>query len=468
MGLADGYVATCRREGASWAVRVPAVGRRAPARRLTEAERVAAGLVAAATGKPRDAVAVRLELDVPADLRALVEAATAARREPDHVSPAAVTRRRALARRLVAEDFSIADVAYLLGVSVARAHQLAGRGRPKAAAARATRPPRPRPVTGRAPRPAARPRTAPASGFQHEAFLYHGDDEFLAGTVPFVRDGVELGEPVMVAVVEPRLELLREELGDDARAVEFVDMGRLGANPAKIIPRWRRFVDEHAAGRRPLRGVGEPIWAGRRPAEVVECQLHEALLNVAVDPDLPLWLSCPYDAGALDADVLAEVSRSHHTLVEEGVGYRGSTTYGGLHHVDELFRSGLPEPVVTPDRLGFGGGTDEVRALVVRRAAEAGLTTARAGRLAAAVAQLATNSAVRGGGAGVLRVWLEPEVLTCEVSDHGYVDDPLVGRHGPDDGDDADRAVRVANEVGDLTQVRSTAEGTAVRVLTWL
>jgi prepilin-type processing-associated H-X9-DG protein len=30
-----------------------------------------------------------------------------------------------------------------------------------------------------------------------------------------------------------------------------------------------------------LRGAGEPIWPERRPAELVECQRHESLLNVA-------------------------------------------------------------------------------------------------------------------------------------------------------------------------------------------
>ena len=308
----------------------------------------------------------------------------------------------------------------------------------------------------------------PHSGYQHEAFLHRGDDTFLAGTLPFVRDGVERGQPVLVAVVEPRLRLLREALGG-VTVVEFVDVAKLGGNPARLIPRLRRFVDEHSGEHRPVRGVLEPIWAGRRPEEVAECQLHEALLNVAVDPDTPLWLTCTYDAATLGADVLAAAHRSHPTLVADEAGYRGSTTYGGLHHVDELFRTGLPEPAVTADRLTFGpGALDGVRALVTRRAGEAGLGTARVSRLAAAVAQVATHSVTAGGGTGVLRVWRESGALTCEVSDHGYVDDPLVGRHGTEHDDATDRAVRLANEVADLTQVRSTAEGTVIRLLTWL
>lgn len=73
------------------------------------------------------------------------------------------------------------------------------------------------------------------AGFRHDALLYEEDDEFLAGTVPFVRDGVEAGEPVMV-VVEAKLELMRGELGADAEGVEFLDMREAGRNPARLIP----------------------------------------------------------------------------------------------------------------------------------------------------------------------------------------------------------------------------------------
>ena len=46
---------------------------------------------------------------------------------------------------------------------------------------------------------------------------------------------------------------------------------------------------------------------------MLECQLHEALLNVAVEPQIPFWLLCPYDAERLDDSVLAEAYRSHPT-----------------------------------------------------------------------------------------------------------------------------------------------------------
>ena len=90
------------------------------------------------------------------------------------------------------------------------------------------------------------------------------------------------------------------ELGADAEQVQFADMAEVGRNPARIIPAWSDFVDERADPSRPLRGIGEPIGPDRGPAELVECQRHEMLLNLAFEDTPAFWLMCPYDTDALD------------------------------------------------------------------------------------------------------------------------------------------------------------------------
>ena len=308
----------------------------------------------------------------------------------------------------------------------------------------------------------------PHCSYQHEAFVYRGNEDFLRGTIPFVRDGVALGQPVMVAVTNPRLDKLRNALGADADGVYFVDMAELGRNPARIIPGWRAFLDNHVGTERPVRGIGEPIWAGRRPAEIVECQLHEALLNLAVDPDTPFWLRCPYDVDALDAPVLQEALHSHPAFVD-GDDYRGSTAYGGAHHVGQMFGAELPEPTGATDELTFEGHQlATVRELVCRHAIDAGLGADRASDLTLALAEVATNSVRHGAGSGRLRIWREPDALVCEVTDRGLVDDPLVGRRTPPASDEGGRGVWLANQLCDLVQIRSSGGGTTVRVFTWL
>ena len=121
----------------------------------------------------------------------------------------------------------------------------------------------------------------PVERFRHEALMYANTAEFVAGTVPFIRAGVEADEPVLVVESVEKIEILRAALGKDAGSVLFADMADVGANPARIIPAWKEFVSRHGGGGRRLRGIGEPIWKGRGPAELVESQRHEALLNVA-------------------------------------------------------------------------------------------------------------------------------------------------------------------------------------------
>jgi anti-sigma regulatory factor (Ser/Thr protein kinase) len=308
----------------------------------------------------------------------------------------------------------------------------------------------------------------PHSVYRHEAFLYRGDDDFLAGTVPFVHDGVAAGQPVMVAVIAARGARLREALGADAAQVHFVDMAELGRNPARIIPAWREFVDGHTGSGQPVRGVGEPIWAGRRAAEIVECQLHEALLNMALDPDTPLWLRCPYDIEALDGLVRVEAERSHPMLVEDRA-YVGSTVYGGAHHASQAFDRHLAEPIGPTDDVIFDGvSLGFVRDIVATHGRVAGLAQERSRTLALAVHELATNSVQHGGGGGLLRVWRETDALVCQVSDDGRVADPLIGRQRPPLHQEGGRGVWLANQLCDLVQFRSSDSGTTVRVSTWL
>src|SRR4051794_28455085 len=80
----------------------------------------------------------------------------------------------------------------------------------------------------------------------HPALFYSGEQDYLDGTLPFVRQGLRAGDPVAVAVPGPNLELLREALGQDASTVHMVDMRVEGRNPGRIIPGvLGAFVDAH-------------------------------------------------------------------------------------------------------------------------------------------------------------------------------------------------------------------------------
>jgi anti-sigma regulatory factor (Ser/Thr protein kinase) len=298
--------------------------------------------------------------------------------------------------------------------------------------------------------------------FSHEALFYDCPERFLDGTLPFLRDGLARDEAMLVALPADRIGWLGRELGEDAERVCFADMAELGRNPARIIPAWRDFLDEQGAAGRPFRGIGEPIWAGRTPDELVECQHHESLLNLAFDGG-PAWrLLCPYDTDALPRDVIQEARRSHPSLWENGVG-GSSSSYAApeatLSEGDEL-----PPPPPGAHRLAFTGERlSELRKRVARCAGSAGLEPGRTSDLVLAASEVATNSVLHGGGAGTLSIWREAGALICEVRDRGRITDPLVGRVRPLPDKLRGRGMWLVNQLCDLVQIRTTPGGSTVR-----
>ncbi len=284
--------------------------------------------------------------------------------------------------------------------------------------------------------------------------------------MPFIVEGLGLDEPVLVALIPEHEGWVRDALGTDAKEVGFVDISRLGANPARIIPAWQKFLDASSGRQRPARGVGEPIWPGRRPDELLECQLHEALLNVAIEPESPSWIVCPYDATHLAPEVIEEAYRSHPVILEADT-YSGSASYRGRDHVDSLIAGDLGGLDGTPRATEFDReNVNRLLAYVKLELYVAGLAANQAAELAAAVEGLALSSLRRGATHGDVRIWRLPDAVVCEVADDIEVSDLLWGRRVPSAGNHDD--LWRVNQLCDLVQMRSTPAGTTVRVHTWL
>ena len=262
----------------------------------------------------------------------------------------------------------------------------------------------------------------------------------------------------MVAVTAAHGKRLRDELASAEDEVEFVDMEKIGRNPARIIPVWRDFV---ARTDGPVRGIGEPVWQGRRDAELAECRLHEALLNLAFAGTDGFRLLCPYDASTL-AESVIHGAHCTHPFVNRASSAHYSEPDPGLHGPDD---TPLPSPPPGAAVLGFDRtGLRQVRELVRTEAEAAGLEASRVDDLVVAVNEIATNTACHGGGNGVLRTWQADGGIFCEIRDRGRIDDALVGRHAPREGQLGGWGVWIANQVSDLVQIRSGPAGTTVRL----
>lgn len=303
--------------------------------------------------------------------------------------------------------------------------------------------------------------TAP-DHFVHPALFYRDEREYLAGTVPFVREGLAAGEPVAVAVPGERLRLIEDALGDDAGRVRLLDMRQAGRNPGRIIPGvLRAFADTCPDGQR-VRIIGEPIWAGRSATEYPACVQHEALINAAFR-GRTVTVLCPYDAVGLPGHVLADAHATHPTVIPAGSrGVRDSAAYAPdavvarynepLPLVEDAMTVPFVAESLPPARYA---ATDEGRRL--------GLTGVRLEDLALATAELTTNSVLHGGGAGVLRVWGEDGHVVCEVRDRGRLTDPLAGRRPAGRDQRGGRGLLLVNLIADLVRVHTGDEGTTIR-----
>lgn len=296
--------------------------------------------------------------------------------------------------------------------------------------------------------------------FVHPALFYRDSADYLAGTVPFVQGGLSAGEPVAVAVPGENLDLLREALGEQGAAVQFLDMTEAGRNPGRIIPRiLRGFADAHPSGR--VRIIGEPIWASRTAMEYPACVQHEALINAAFQ-DRPVTILCPYDTTRLDPVVLADARATHPTVIEGGE-ERTSASYAPEKIIDR-YNQPLAAP---PDAAVFSFDASllsAVRHVVTGRAAELGLSADRLPDLELMVAELTTNSVVHGGGRGTLRLWSANGQLVCEVQDAGRHTDPLAGRRPPARAQRGGRGLLLVNVLADLVRLHTGPAGTTTRI----
>jgi anti-sigma regulatory factor (Ser/Thr protein kinase) len=307
--------------------------------------------------------------------------------------------------------------------------------------------------------------TAGADEFVHEGLFYAGVAEYLAGTVPFVLDGLAADEPVLVAVPGPNLERIETALGDAAHAVRLADMTVAGRNPGRIIGSvLTRFMDEHP-GRR-VRIIGEPIWDGRSATEYPACVQHEALINVAF-AGRGATILCPYDTRRLTPVTLLDATETHPVLVEGdhrtvSPGYRDPVELAACHNLPLA----EPEPSVDVDMMVFDAsvGARGVRRFVQDRAELAGMAPGQITAVRSAVHEVAVNTLVHTGRPGILSTWVEDDHLVCEVQDNGSLTDPMAGRRAPRPYDGAGSGLFLVHTLCDLVRIHSGPYGLTIRM----
>lgn len=301
---------------------------------------------------------------------------------------------------------------------------------------------------------------APDATFIHPALFYHGDGEYLAGTVPFITDGLSAGDPVAVAVPGAHVRLLRAALGPTADRVRLLDMTVVGRNPGRIIPGvLRDFADRHPD--RHVRIIGEPIWPRRTAEEYPACLRHEALINHSF-LGRSVTVLCPYDADGLDRTVLADAARTHPVLVDQ------DGTHDSGRYAPDAVLVDCNQPLLAPrgserfvvDAAGLPG----LRRVVAAFGQRQGLRADRAEDLVLVLTELATNSVEHAGSPATVLLGRTADRVVCQVRDTGYISDPLAGRRPAVPNQRRGRGLLLVNHLSDLVRGHSRPGETVTEV----
>jgi CheY-like chemotaxis protein len=149
---------------------------------------------------------------------------------------------------------------------------------------------------------------------EHEALVYSTVEEFLAATVPFIREGLEGEEPLLVVTKKANLTALREALNTDAGKVELVDSAAWYRSPRQTLDAYARYVSTRLEeGAEHVRVIGEPVWPRTSARAVAEWKRYESAINAAWR-STPVSVVCPYDASELPENVVSDAKRTHPVL----------------------------------------------------------------------------------------------------------------------------------------------------------
>ncbi|MBG0826649.1 sensor histidine kinase [Planomonospora sp. ID67723] len=298
----------------------------------------------------------------------------------------------------------------------------------------------------------------------HHALIYGSDESFLAATTGFCLDGLTAGDKVLAVTTPVNTGLLRDSLGRDSGAVEFVTAEDWYDAPGRTLAAYNRYVDEHKVRHRRIRIIGEPVWHGRTPAEEAEWTRYESVINAAF-ADSPAWIVCPYDTRVLPERVVADARRTHPNLLA-GSAAQISHVYADpaafTHAADRL---PLPPPPAGADaEIRFDADLGRMRQQVSARATALGLSAELTGRLLLAVNEVAANAVQHGGGSGRIRIWADHAAVGCDVVDPGRMDTPFPGYLPPDPRAEHGHGLWVVRQLCDLLEIRTGQDGTQVRL----
>jgi anti-sigma regulatory factor (Ser/Thr protein kinase) len=263
----------------------------------------------------------------------------------------------------------------------------------------------------------------------HGAAVVCTQDELLAAALPFLDAGLQAGDLVALACPPETVELLTNELGERAAAVESEPrMSLLGSRAPDALTMCRRYLERAVGGGSGRLRVLAEIDFGSDPADWREGQRFESVYNRLLT-GAPVESLCLYDRRRLPAAVVESAAATHPQVV------RGSNWSASSRFQDPgVYVPSLPlprapaedgDPVFAienaPTLAGLRHQLDAVLAMLVN-------DRDQQEDMHLGASEIAANAFRHGVRPVSARVWADGDRVICVISDRGTsYTDPLSG-----------------------------------------
>lgn len=254
-------------------------------------------------------------------------------------------------------------------------------------------------------------------GYQHEVFVFDGEDDLLEVVLPFIDEGIAAGEPVIIAATAVIDDVIRARYAE-ADGVEFVPKVRL--SPAAALQTYQKVFQALTDSGSPcIRVVGD-VPNPATGALWDNWARYEAAANRAY-ADYPVRGMCLYDRRSTPEHVIEDVLRTHPRVVLPGGEVVENPDYEDPATFFARQRRYLPDPVELrpPDRDVVVEAPAEARRTVTELGAESTLSQDEYEGLINAISEVATNALRHGVAPVTVRAWHADDRVVVIVRDCG-------------------------------------------------
>jgi len=305
-------------------------------------------------------------------------------------------------------------------------------------------------------------------GATHAVAVYESGEDLQRRVLPFLRDGLAVGETVVAVVSDPAADALGAGLGADRHDVQWQVPGVSYRSLGPMFDGLRRFLSEQRAAGRRVRLVAENDTGGSSGRDEAYLRFEAASNDVLGSCGFP-W-TCLYDRHRFPPATLERVAQVHPLLLD----HAGRMTASRGFVDPDAYLAAHPGPLsAVPPRpaLDFSltglALLPSARHAAVEAASGFGLLPEDRDDFEVAAGEVLSNALRHGERPIRVRLWDTPSHVVLRVDDDGQGDDLATKGFRPPDPEQGHRGgmgVWMVRQLADVVHVTTGAAGTAVEL----